>query len=205
MGSQFCPLALPHALIFCTPAPASGRRVNTRALAGHPLFEGHSRPPKVVTWISYRTNVSAHGQDPDATIRLAAVEQLKRASVGDVVTSDNLRQGFFFESQRIPFINPQRGIFKPAAMRYLLSVRTVFPFPAGGSGTTTNVAFTSRSRAAMTSLSMRLWAPIPRRRITDGFAKPWRHKFPSFIFSALPQDATPPFGRSTSQTGRRAT
>ena len=65
--------------------------------------------------------------DPDTRIRLAAVEHLKRASVADVVTADDLKQGFVLDGQRIPFINPQRGIFKPAAMRYLLSVRTVFP------------------------------------------------------------------------------
>ncbi|HTV30338.1 MAG TPA: HNH endonuclease [Xanthobacteraceae bacterium] len=58
---------------------------------------------------------------------MAAVEQLKRISIADVVTAEDLRQGFLFQGHRIPFINPQRGIFKPAAMRYLLSVRTVFP------------------------------------------------------------------------------
>jgi putative restriction endonuclease len=31
------------------------------------------------------------------------------------------------DGRRIPLINPQRGIFKPAAMQYLLSVRTVYP------------------------------------------------------------------------------
>jgi len=65
--------------------------------------------------------------DPDIRIRLAAVEHLKRASVADIVTADDLTQGFLLDGQRFPFINPQRGIFIPAAMRYLLSVRTVFP------------------------------------------------------------------------------
>jgi putative restriction endonuclease len=67
------------------------------------------------------------GSDEDTKLRLGAVEHLKRVSVADVVTADDLRQGFSFQGQRIPFINPQRGIFKPAAMRYLLSIRTVFP------------------------------------------------------------------------------
>jgi len=37
--------------------------------------------------------------------------------------------GFPFAGQRIPLINPQRGIFKPRSMRFLLSIRTVFPRP----------------------------------------------------------------------------
>jgi putative restriction endonuclease len=63
----------------------------------------------------------------DARVRLAAVEHLKRISAGSVLTSDNLRAGFIFEGSRIPLINPQRGIFKPASMQFLLSVRTVYP------------------------------------------------------------------------------
>jgi putative restriction endonuclease len=43
------------------------------------------------------------------------------------VSAEDLRAGFTVDGQRIPFINPQRGIFKPAVMRVLLSVRTVFP------------------------------------------------------------------------------
>jgi putative restriction endonuclease len=33
------------------------------------------------------------------------------------------------QGQRIPLINPQRGIFKPTQMRFLLSIRTVYPRP----------------------------------------------------------------------------
>jgi putative restriction endonuclease len=65
--------------------------------------------------------------DADTRFRLAAVEHLKRAGIADVVTADDLRAGFNIDGERIPYINPQRGIFKPAAMRHLLSVRTVFP------------------------------------------------------------------------------
>lgn len=61
----------------------------------------------------------------DARIRLAAVEHIKRASAGGVITADDLRAGFLVDGQRVPLINPQRGIFKPASMKYLLSVRTV--------------------------------------------------------------------------------
>jgi hypothetical protein len=35
--------------------------------------------------------------------------------------------GFDFGGERIPLINPQRGIFKPRQMEHLLSIKTVFP------------------------------------------------------------------------------
>jgi hypothetical protein len=38
---------------------------------------------------------------------------------------------FVFDGERIPLINPQRGIFKPQQMRLLLSIKTVFPKPGG--------------------------------------------------------------------------
>jgi putative restriction endonuclease len=63
----------------------------------------------------------------DGSMRLAAVEHLKRVGAAGVLSSDDLKGGFIFEGSRIPLVNPQRGIFKPAAMRYLLSVRTVYP------------------------------------------------------------------------------
>ena len=67
-------------------------------------------------------------EDPvDTRIRLAAVEHLKRVSAGGVITAEELRAGFFVDGQRIPLINPQRGIFKPVSMKHLLSVRTVYP------------------------------------------------------------------------------
>ena len=43
------------------------------------------------------------------------------------MTAADLARGFQFEGQRIPLINPQRGIFKPQAMRYALSIKTVAP------------------------------------------------------------------------------
>jgi hypothetical protein len=63
----------------------------------------------------------------DARLRLAAAAHFRRISAGGVLTSDDLRAGFTFEGARVPLINPQRGIFKPTALRYLLSVRTVYP------------------------------------------------------------------------------
>src|SRR3954467_11472280 len=65
--------------------------------------------------------------EADTRLRMAGVDRLTRIATAGVVTSDDLRAGFVVDQQRIPFINPQRGIFKPAAMRHLLSVRTVFP------------------------------------------------------------------------------
>jgi putative restriction endonuclease len=67
-------------------------------------------------------------EDPvDTRIRLAAVEHIKRVSAGGVITGEELRSGFLVDGGRIPLINPQRGIFKPASLKYLLSVRTVYP------------------------------------------------------------------------------
>jgi putative restriction endonuclease len=61
----------------------------------------------------------------DARLRLAAVDHAKRLSAGGVLTSDDLRLGFVVDGLRVPLINPQRGIFEPASMKYLLSIRTV--------------------------------------------------------------------------------
>ena len=46
---------------------------------------------------------------------------------GEVLDSVDLAGGFEFGGQRIPLINPQRGIFKPRQMAHLLSIKTVFP------------------------------------------------------------------------------
>jgi putative restriction endonuclease len=44
------------------------------------------------------------------------------------LTSEHLKAGFVDkQGQHIPLVNPQRGIFKPRSMRYLLSIRTVYP------------------------------------------------------------------------------
>ena len=63
----------------------------------------------------------------DTATRFAAAQHVKSIAVADILTSDQLRAGFQFDGARVPLINQQRGIFKPAAMDYLLSVRTVFP------------------------------------------------------------------------------
>jgi len=63
----------------------------------------------------------------DAQIRLAAAAHVKELDGAATLTSEDLRAGFEFQGERIPLVNPQRGIFKPAIMQYLLSIRTVFP------------------------------------------------------------------------------
>jgi putative restriction endonuclease len=65
---------------------------------------------------------------PDAVIRTAAFEHVRslRDAHGEL-TSAQLAAGFQFRDERIPLINPQRGIFKPQQMTNLLSIRTVFP------------------------------------------------------------------------------
>lgn len=66
----------------------------------------------------------------DRRMREAAFQHVRLLSATrDHLTSDELAKGFIFEGARIPLVNPQRGIFKPRQMRYLLSIRTVFPRP----------------------------------------------------------------------------
>ena len=63
-------------------------------------------------------------------MRMAAFEHVRRlGEVHDHLTANELKPGFIFEDERIPLVNPQRGIFKPRQMRYLLSIKTVFPRP----------------------------------------------------------------------------
>ena len=60
--------------------------------------------------------------DEDQAIRFAAFAHVQRLCEvrGDLSASD-LRAGFQFQGERLLLINPQRGIFKPQRMRYLLS------------------------------------------------------------------------------------
>ena len=68
--------------------------------------------------------------DRDTLMRMAAFEHVRGLSeVYDHLTANELRPGFIFDGERIPLVNPQRGIFKPRQMRFLLSIKTVFPKP----------------------------------------------------------------------------
>jgi putative restriction endonuclease len=50
---------------------------------------------------------------------------------GERTMRTELKLGFIFNGKRIPLMNPQRGIFKPRQMRFLLSIKTVFPRSGG--------------------------------------------------------------------------
>jgi putative restriction endonuclease len=70
--------------------------------------------------------------DRDTLARMAAFEHVRRlGEVHDHLTATELEPGFVFNGERIPLINPRRGIFKPQQMRFLLSIKTVFPKPGG--------------------------------------------------------------------------
>ena len=70
------------------------------------------------------------GNDRDTRMRIAAFECVRNLSeVNDHLTAHDLKPGFIFEDERIPLVNPQRGIFKPKQMQFLLSIKTVFPSP----------------------------------------------------------------------------
>lgn len=65
--------------------------------------------------------------DADTAIRAAAFAEVRRLSeLHGNLSSQHLADGFQFGNERIRFVNPQRGIFKPRQMRHLLSIRTVF-------------------------------------------------------------------------------
>jgi putative restriction endonuclease len=64
----------------------------------------------------------------DRLIRQSAFAHVQALmATRDQLTSEDLKAGFKFEGKRIPLINPQRGIFKPTQLQFLLSIRTVFP------------------------------------------------------------------------------
>ena len=66
--------------------------------------------------------------DTDHQIRMAAFKHLTKLSeMHDHLTTELIKLGFIFKGERIPLVNPQRGIFKPKQMKYLLSIRTVVP------------------------------------------------------------------------------
>jgi len=65
-------------------------------------------------------------------IRLAAFRTIREMiAFKPHVTAQDLSAGFYFEGRRHAFLNQQQGIFKPAAMSHLLSIRTVYPRQGG--------------------------------------------------------------------------
>ena len=68
----------------------------------------------------------------DTRMRLRAFGHVQRLSeIHGQLTAKLLSAGFDFDGTRIPLINPQRGIFKPRQMRFLLSIKTVVPKRGG--------------------------------------------------------------------------
>lgn len=66
--------------------------------------------------------------EEDAQLRAAAFQHVQRLQeTHDALSSEQLSAGFIYQGARYPLVNPQRGIFKPKEMRYLLSIRTVYP------------------------------------------------------------------------------
>jgi putative restriction endonuclease len=64
----------------------------------------------------------------DQEMRTAAFIHVRRMlELRDPLTAADLARGFQFRGERIPLINPRRGIFKPRQMKYLLSIKTVVP------------------------------------------------------------------------------
>ena len=76
--------------------------------------------------------VAATDTRTEALMRAAAFDQVRRRNeTHDHLTATELKPGFIFAGERFPLMNPQRGIFKPQQMRFLLSIKTVFPKPGG--------------------------------------------------------------------------
>ena len=81
---------------------------------------------------AYRTDDDLSKIDYDAAMRQAAFDHVRRLiEIHAHLTAMELSPGFVFQDQRVPLINPQRGIFKPKQLKYLLSIKTVFPKPGG--------------------------------------------------------------------------
>jgi putative restriction endonuclease len=71
--------------------------------------------------------------DPDADIRISAFQQLRAAIRvhGGALPWSLIKEGFAARGQRFLFASAAEGIFRPAGMSGLLSVKTVVPKPKG--------------------------------------------------------------------------
>src|SRR5574341_1120398 len=89
------------------PASSRGHKIAELALAGD------ARVSKV---------------DLDDSLRAAAFEHIRTLKLAyGTIPAAKLAEGFEFQGDRVPLVNPRRGIFRPRAMRHLLSIKTVFP------------------------------------------------------------------------------
>lgn len=71
--------------------------------------------------------------DPEADIRIAAFQQLRAAMrlYGGSLPWSHIKEGFTARGRRFLFASAAEGIFRPAGMSGLLSVKTVVPKPKG--------------------------------------------------------------------------
>jgi len=69
--------------------------------------------------------ISMASDNEDAPLRQAAFDHVNRLAAlkGGIIDSVDLSGGFEFGGERIPLINPQRGIFKPRQIVHLLSIK----------------------------------------------------------------------------------
>ena len=57
-----------------------------------------------------------NGHDPDLAIRQAAIERVRYLTeLHGRLSAEHLRPGFHYKGERIPLVNPRRGIFKVKA------------------------------------------------------------------------------------------
>jgi len=105
----------------------------------------------------------------DAVIRQAAFDHIRAMQSPDLVLShEEISRGFTFEGQRWPLWNPQRGIFKPRGMPFLLSIRTVFPRKGGRVWYDDQRRVHQQSSPARTSSTTPSWALIRPQRTMHG-------------------------------------
>src|SRR3954449_5646076 len=63
----------------------------------------------------------------DAAVRQAAFDRVRALARHGELTRDAIAEGFIFQGERWPLVNPQRGIFKLRRLPCLLSISTVVP------------------------------------------------------------------------------
>ncbi len=72
--------------------------------------------------------MGSSGDALDDRMRLAAFERIRDLeAVHDHIPWSEIDKGFSFEGSKISLATRPRGIFKPKEMKFLLSIRTVFP------------------------------------------------------------------------------
>lgn len=126
-------------------------------------------------------------------MRIAAFEHVRRlGELHDHLTATELKPGFVFEGERIPLVNPQRGIFKSQQMRFLLSIKTVFPKPGGKVWYDDQREVHRQIFEGDETIDYAFMGQDPDALTIDGFARRSRARYRSSIFSASHPAATRP-------------